>query len=159
MRHTGKRRLRIRQYRTRGSRTLWKTIWLRLLKTLKRIYWIKVACRVQSWKKKAFCQNSDKFGYSFIKNDTMFIYILCMEHWKVLSATMIGRQVKFSNSRCSRMVKTTIFWPWWQHFNSFCFETLSFFPLSPFFCFYYAKKVGGRAWPLKLPGVTDPRFY
>ena len=30
---------------------------------------------VQIWKK-TFCQNSDKFGYSFIKNDTMFMYLL-----------------------------------------------------------------------------------
>ena len=47
-----------------------------------------------------------------------------MEHWKVLSATMVSRQEKFSNSRCSRMAKTIIFWPWWQPLNSFCFETL-----------------------------------
>ena len=39
-----------------------------------------------------------------------------------------GPWKKFSNSTRSRMVKTTIFWPWWQPFNSFCFETLSFFP-------------------------------
>ena len=38
---------------------------------------VKVACRVQIWKK-TFCQNSDKFGYSFIKNDIMFMYILCI---------------------------------------------------------------------------------
>ena len=49
---------------------------------------------------------------------------------------------KFSNSRRSRMVKTIIFWPWWQHFNSFCFETLSFFPLFPFFLFA-TQKLGG----------------
>ena len=36
---------------------------------------LQVACRVQIWRK-TFCQNSDKFGYSFIKNDIMFIYIL-----------------------------------------------------------------------------------
>ena len=28
------------------------------------------------------------------------------EHWKVLSATMVGRQEKFLNSRHSRMAKT-----------------------------------------------------
>ena len=32
---------------------------------------------VQIWKK-TFCQNSDKFGYSFIKNDTIFMYLLCI---------------------------------------------------------------------------------
>ena len=32
------------------------------------IFSLKVACRVQIWKK-TFCQNSDKFGYSFIKKD------------------------------------------------------------------------------------------
>ena len=33
----------------------------------------KVACRVQIWIK-TFYQNSDKFSYSFIKNDIMFMY-------------------------------------------------------------------------------------
>ena len=28
---------------------------------------LKVACRVQVWKKKTFCENNEKFGYSFIK--------------------------------------------------------------------------------------------
>ena len=37
----------------------------------------KVACRGQIWKK-TICQNSDKFGYSFIKNDIMFMYLLCI---------------------------------------------------------------------------------
>ena len=27
------------------------------------------------WKTLTFCQNSGKFGYSFIKNDIMFMYI------------------------------------------------------------------------------------
>ena len=27
---------------------------------------------------KTFWQNNDKFGYGFIKNDTMFMYILCI---------------------------------------------------------------------------------
>ena len=67
-----------------------------------------------------------------------------MEHWKVLSATkknLIGRQEKFSKSRRFRIAKTIIFWPWWQPFNSLCFETLSFFPFSPFFSFFYEKSV------------------
>ena len=37
----------------------------------------KVACRVQIWKK-TFCRNSDKFGYSFIKNYIMFMHMLCI---------------------------------------------------------------------------------
>ena len=28
--------------------------------------------------KKTFCQNNDKFGYSLIKNDIMFMYLLCI---------------------------------------------------------------------------------
>ena len=32
----------------------------------------KVACRVEIWKKK-ICQKSDRLGYSFIKNDIMFM--------------------------------------------------------------------------------------
>ena len=39
---------------------------------------IKIACRVQIWKTKTFCPNSDKFGYSYIKYDIMFMYILCI---------------------------------------------------------------------------------
>ena len=38
---------------------------------------IKVAYRVQIWKK-TFCQNSDCFGYRFIKNDIMFMHLLCI---------------------------------------------------------------------------------
>ena len=38
---------------------------------------VKVSCGVQIWKK-VFCQNSDKFGHSFIKNDIMFRYLLCI---------------------------------------------------------------------------------
>ena len=74
-----------------------------------------------------------------------------MEHWKGMSATMVGRQEKCSNSRRSRMAKTVTFWPWWQPFNSFCFETLfSFFPL---FSFCYEKKLclsGGESRPCCL---------
>ena len=39
----------------------------------------KAACSVQIWKKKkTFCQNSNKFGYSFIKNDIMFMHLICI---------------------------------------------------------------------------------
>ena len=62
-----------------------------------------------------------------------------MEHWKVLAATMVDRQEKNLNSRRSRMAKTVSVWPWWQPFNSFCFET--FFPFASIF--FYAKKLGG----------------
>ena len=75
-----------------------------------------------------------------------------MEHWKVLSATMVGWQEKFSNSTRSRMAKTIIFWPWWQSFNSFCFETPSLLPLSPFFLF--AMQKSGEPW---TPAPQPPR--
>ena len=52
----------------------------------------------------------------------------------------VGRQENFLNSRRSRMARTVIFWPWWQPFNSFCFETLSFFPFFPYFIFATKKK-------------------
>ena len=55
---------------------------------------------------------------------------------------MVARKEKFSNSRRSRMSKTIIFSPWWQPFNSFCFETFSFFPLPPFFMF--TMQLGGE---------------
>ena len=38
---------------------------------------IKIACMVQIWEK-TFCQDSEKFGYRFIKNDIMFMFILCI---------------------------------------------------------------------------------
>ena len=37
--------------------------------------YLKVACRVQVWKRIIY-QNSGKFGYCFIKNDIMFMYLL-----------------------------------------------------------------------------------
>ena len=37
--------------------------------------------------KKTFCQNSDEFGYSFIKNDFMFMYILCIYKKPIISSS------------------------------------------------------------------------
>ena len=76
-----------------------------------------------------------------------------MEQWKVFSATMVGRDEKFLNSRRSRMAKTVIFWPWWQPFNSFCFETLSFFASVSLFSFCYAKEWGAHG-SLRSPPVS-----
>ena len=42
---------------------------------VRRIIEFKVACRVQIWKKKPFCHNSEKFCYSFVKNDILFMYL------------------------------------------------------------------------------------
>ena len=67
------------------------------------------------------------------------------QYWKVLFATMVGRQEKFLNSRRSRMTKTATFWPWWQSFNSFCFETLTFFFF--YFFFFFATQKSGGPWP------------
>ena len=63
------------------------------------------------------------------------------------------------NSRRSRIAKTIIFWPWWQPFDSFYFETLSFLPSSPFFLF--ATQTGGRGggggtWSPSVAGVAGP---
>ena len=65
-----------------------------------------------------------------------------MEPWKVLSA-MVGWQEKYVNSRRSRLAKTVTFWPWWQLFNSSCFETLPFFPVF----FLLHKKVASHGCP------------
>ena len=81
-----------------------------------------------------------------------------MEHWKVLSATMVGRQKKCSNSRRSRMAKTIKYWPWRQPFDSFCFETFAFLPLSPFFLFAAPKSgAGGSYGPLAPHPPFPPR--
>ena len=77
-----------------------------------------------------------------------------IEHCKVLSVTMVGRQEKFSNSRRSRIAKAILFWPSRQPFNSFCFETLSILPLSTFFLF--ATQKSGGPWPPGSPGVAGP---
>ena len=52
------------------------------------------------------------------------------------------------------MAKTVTLWhwPWWQPFNSSCFETLSFFLFLPFFFLLRRKVVG----PLP-PGALHPR--
>ena len=50
----------------------------------------------------------------------------------------------------SRMTKTVTFLPWWQPFNSFCFEILSFLIL--FFC--HTKKWG--AMPPATPWCRQP---
>ena len=71
-----------------------------------------------------------------------------MEHWKVLSAPIIGRQEEFFNSRRSRMVETVKFWPWWQPFNSFCFQTLSFF--------FHSLRRPSMAPPSHLPVIVGP---
>ena len=44
---------------------------------------------------KTFGQNSDKFGYSFIKSDIMFIYLLC-----VYKETIISSLFKIEVSPC-----------------------------------------------------------
>ena len=62
---------------------------------------------------------------------------------------------KISNSRRSRMAKTIIYWPWWQLFNSSCFETLSFLPLPLFFLFDTQKSEEAMT-PL-LPPPPPPR--
>ena len=56
------------------------------------------------------------------------------------------------------MAKTVAFWPWWQPFNSFCIQTLSFFPLFHFFLLATQKKlVGGYAPPdPPPPSVASP---
>ena len=64
------------------------------------------------------------------------------EHWKGMSATMVGQEEKFLNSRRSRMAKIVTFWPGWQPFDSFCFETFSFFSFFPYFLFDTKKKWG-----------------
>ena len=37
-------------------------------------------------KKKKFCQNSDKFGYGFVKNDIMFMCLLCIYKNLIISS-------------------------------------------------------------------------
>ena len=55
---------------------------------------IKVACRVQIWKK-TFCQNSNNFAYSFIKND-MFMYLLCIHKKLIILSLFIIDTLNFT---------------------------------------------------------------
>ena len=59
------------------------------------------------------------------------------ESWGAMESFIVGLMVdwqgKFFHSRHSRMSKTVTSWLWWQPFNIFCFETLSFFLCFPFF--------------------------
>ena len=48
------------------------------------------------------------------------------------------------------MAKTIIFWPWWQSFNSFCFEAFLFWYCFPFF--FFATQKSGGLWNPPLPG-------
>ena len=58
-----------------------------------------------------------------------------MEQWKILSATMVGGQEKFLNSKRSRMAKT-----------------VTFSPFVSVFSFCYAKKWGGGRGSGMAPG-------
>ena len=79
-----------------------------------------------------------------------------MEHWKVLSATMAGRQEKFLNSRHSKIVT---FWPWRQPFNNFYFQILSFSRLFPSFLFATLKRRGANGPPSRPPWCCLPCVY
>ena len=79
-----------------------------------------------------------------------------MEHWKVLSATMVGRQEKFSNSRCSRMAKTINFDLGDSPLNIVsALKTFLFCLCLPFF-FLLHKKSCTHANPLAPPGIAGP---
>ena len=53
----------------------------------------KVASRVQIWKK-TFYQNSDKFCYSFIKKDIM--YLLCIYEKSIILSLFKGDRLNFT---------------------------------------------------------------
>ena len=69
----------------------------------------------------------------------------------------IGWQERILNSRHSRKAKIVTFWSWWQPFNSFCFQTLSFFSLFPFFLLATQKK-GSGLWPPPASPVLPALF-
>ena len=74
--------------------------------------------------------------------------------------TFVGRPEEFLNSRRSRMAKTLTFWPWWQSFNSFCFESLTFFPLFPLFLFATQKRgVAVAPGPSSIAGPVVTLWY
>ena len=54
-----------------------------------------------------------------------------MEHLKVILATIVEQHEKILNSRLSRMTKAVTFLPWWQPFNSFCFEIIFLLAMAP----------------------------
>ena len=105
------------------------------------------------------------------QNVTVLAILKCLQ-FKNFScrANMVCRKEKVLNWRRFRMAKTVTFWPWWQPYNSFCFENVSFFPLNSFRFFLLATQkvylcvcvrvcwgVGGGPSSADTPGVTGPR--
>ena len=77
-------------------------------------------------------------------------------HWTLKSIVMmVRRQEQFLNSKRSRIAKTVTFWPWWQPFNSFSFETLFFSPFVSLFSFLLRKKAEA---PYPLYPLVSPAF-
>ena len=74
----------------------------------------------------------------------------------------VGGQEKISNSIYFIMAKAVTFWPWWQPFNSFCFEGLYFFLCFSFFFLLLKKEWGGGGGehgpPASLLGVAGPVY-
>ena len=78
--------------------------------------------------------------------------------WNIES--IAGQKETFLNSRHPKMAKIVTFWLWWQPFNSFCFETLSIFPLRSFFLFATQKRgEGGFDISTAYPLVSPALFY
>ena len=72
---------------------------------MKELTTLKVACRVQVWK------ISGKFGYSVIKNDIMFMYLLCIyKKTIILSLFQIGTFLKTYVIRLHNLISINIFY-------------------------------------------------
>ena len=77
-----------------------------------------------------------------------------IEHWKVLSATMVCLQENVLNYRGSRMAKSIILRSWRQPFN---IKTSFFLCFTFLFC--YSKKLGGAYLPPPTGSPLLPALF
>ena len=117
--------------------------------------WNKHYCPHLQWMDcNKYCTSEQIFGTSPIHHQLPFSNKQTKQWNKIMKHVL-----NFLNSRCSRLAKWVTFWPWWQPFNSFCFENVSSFPLFSFFFFLLCKKVCG-CWmgPCLPPQHHWPRY-
>ena len=103
--------------KTETSFTIYLLFWL--------VYCFKVACRVQIWKK-TFYQNSDRFGYCFIKNNIMFMYY----YFVFTKKNIILSLCKIDTWNFTMYILTILTCPLFEGFANSCYKIVSPFLLQ-----------------------------